>query len=105
MAEGAWAVVLLIGVGTLAERASFLVFGGRLRLPDIVQQGLRYVPAAVLAALVLPGLVQIPAAGGLDLARLGAGVLAAGVAWRTHGALLTLVAGMATLWALRWLGF
>lgn len=104
MVEAAWIVVALIGAGTLLERASFLVFGGRLQLPDVVQQGLRYVPAAVLSALVLPGLVQ-PGSDGLpDAARLAAGVVAAAVAWRTHGALLTLVAGMATLWLLRWLG-
>lgn len=100
----AWIAVAVIGAGTLLERASFLVFGGRLQLPDVVEQGLRYVPAAVLSALVLPGLIQ-PGADGLpDVARLTAGAVAALVAWRTHGALVTLVAGMAVLWLLRGAG-
>lgn len=103
MAEAVW-IVLLIGLGTFAERGSFLLLGGRLRLPDVLQRGLRYVPAAVLSALVLPGLVQPGAAVGMDLARLGAGVAAVLVAWRTHGALSTVAAGMATLWLLRGLG-
>jgi len=103
VAEPAW-VVLLIGLGTFAERGSFLLLGGYLRLPDVLQRGLRYVPAAVLSALVLPGLVQADPGVGVDLARLGAGTAAILVAWRTHGALSTVAVGMATLWVLRALG-
>lgn len=103
MAEAVW-VVLLIGLGTFAERGSFLLLGGRLRLPGMLQRGLRYVPAAVLSALVLPGLVQPGTTAGVDLARLGAGAVALLVAWRTHGALATVAAGMATLWLLRGAG-
>ena len=101
MPEPLWWVVAAIGVGTFAWRGSFLVFGRGLHMPELVRRGLNYVPPAVFAALVLPGLVQWQADGGLDGARLGAGVIAGLVAWRTRGTVATLVVGMLALWALR----
>jgi len=101
MPDPVWWVVLAIGVGTFFWRGSFLVFGRGLHMPDLVRRALSYVPPAVFAALVLPGLVQFQAEGGIDAPRLAAGLLAAAVAWRTQGTIATLVAGMVTLWALR----
>jgi branched-subunit amino acid transport protein len=96
-----WWVIIAIGAGTFFWRGAFLVFGGRLSLPPIVRRGLNYVPAAVFAALVLPGLIEFDASGSLDGPRLAAGVVAALVAWRTHGTIATLAAGMLVLWGLR----
>jgi branched-subunit amino acid transport protein len=66
---------------------------------------LRFVPPAVLAALIAPE-VLMPA-GNLDPTlgneRLLAGTLAWLVAWRTRSTWLTIAAGMLALWALnRW---
>jgi branched-subunit amino acid transport protein len=56
----------LAGVLTYAIRASFLVVAGRMTgLPPVVTTVLRMIPAAALAALVLPGLLR-PDAGGFD---------------------------------------
>ncbi len=58
--------IALAGVLTYAIRASFLVFAGRMtELPPTVTTVLRMIPAAALAALVLPGLVR-PDAGAFD---------------------------------------
>jgi branched-subunit amino acid transport protein len=94
--------IVCVGVLTYLMRLSFLGLDERLRLPTIVERALRYVPVAVLTALVVPTLVA--PAGKLDLAtsnaRLWAGLLAALVAWRTRNVFLTLSIGMATLWVL-----
>ncbi len=96
-----WWVVGLIGLGTFVWRGAFLVFGRGLRMPDLVRRGLNYVPPAVFAALVLPGLMQWQADGTLDTPRLIAGAVAGAVAWRTRGTIPTLIAGMVVLWSLR----
>lgn len=58
--------IVLAGMLTYAIRASFLVVAGRMTaLPPIVTTILRMIPAAALAALVLPGLLR-PEAGALD---------------------------------------
>jgi branched-subunit amino acid transport protein len=94
-----------IGAVTYAIRVSFIALFGRLDdIPPRVERALRYVPAAVLAALVAPALVTVqPDAGGLAVDRLAAGTVAAGVAWRTGDVLATMVAGMGMLWAVRFL--
>ncbi|MFB6204929.1 MAG: AzlD domain-containing protein [Haloglomus sp.] len=97
-----WLVILAAGVGTFLFRASFLFlferFGG---VPPRLERALRYVPAAVLAALVVPALVApdgTPVLLGND--RLLAGALAALVAWRTESVLATIAVGLVALTAL-----
>ncbi|QLC73643.1 AzlD domain-containing protein [Pseudomonas sp. LPB0260] len=99
----AWLIILTIGVGTYALRLSFIEMLGRRSPPPYLQRALRFVPAAVMAALVLPALVNVDGAVDLSLGneRLLAGALAAFVAWRTRQVLLTLAVGMAALWLLQ----
>ncbi|MFB6103030.1 MAG: AzlD domain-containing protein [Haloplanus sp.] len=96
-----WAVVLLVGLLTFAIRYSFIYLLGRVDgVPPRVEHALRYVPAAVLAALVAPAFVDpgpTVTATLLD-GRLLAGVVAAAVAWATENMFATLAAGMLTLW-------
>ena len=98
-----WLTVLVIGAATYGLRVAFLARGTPGALPPLAQETLRFVPAAVLSALILPALLQ--PAGALDLstgnARLLAGILAALVAWRTRNALVTVGSGMAALWVLQ----
>ena len=49
-----WMTFLLIGLGTFAVRLSFIEFYAVLRIPPLFRRALAYVPASVLAALVLP---------------------------------------------------
>jgi len=94
-----WAVVVVAGVGTFAIRFSFLaVFERAGSVPPRLQQALRYVPPAVLAALVFPALVfGGEGSGGAALTPLRtlAGALAAVVAWRTESVLWTILSGLA----------
>ena len=96
-------VVVLAGMLTYAIRASFLVVAHRMTaLPHVVVTVLRMIPAAALAALVLPGLLR-PDAGGLDpVNSIAAGGLAAVlVSLRTRSIALPLAAGLAVVVATR----
>lgn len=96
-----WALFAVMGVATLALRASFMLAQDRLVLPPLLKRALLYVPPAVLAALVAPALFEPSgvAYGPVD-ARLLAGALATVVAWWTKNVLATLATGMTALWAL-----
>jgi branched-subunit amino acid transport protein len=94
-----WVTIIIAGVLTLGIRLSFMVFMGKMQISPMVQQALRFVPVAVLSALIAPALFL--SRGSLDLSfanvRLIAGILAILVAWRTKNTLLTIVVGMACL--------
>ena len=89
-------VVALAGVLTYAIRASFLVVADRMtQLPHTVVTVLRMIPAAALAALVLPGLVRPDAAGFDPLNSIAAGGVAAVlVSLRTRSIAWSLAAGL-----------
>ena len=95
----AWLAILIVGLGTYATRLSFILLFGRREIPGAVRRALRFVPPAVLTAIIFPELL-LPG-GTLDLSlgneRLLAGIAAALIAWRTKNVLLTIVAGMAML--------
>jgi branched-subunit amino acid transport protein len=95
-----WLIIIGIGLGTYALRLSFIHLHGRFSMPEVIQRGLRLVPAAVLAALVAPALVYSDGALAVtsDDPRLLAGLVALLVAWRYQHMLLTLASGMAVLW-------
>ncbi len=98
-----WLTLIAGGVITYAIRLSMIAAWGRVTLPPVLQAGLRFVPPAVLSAIILPEILRRD--GVLDFSlgntRLLAGVIAALIAWRTRNALLTIAAGMAALWILQ----
>ncbi len=98
-----WGLFVAVGIGTFAMRLSFIELYGQLRVPPLVSRALMYVPASVLAALVLPAVVYPGGHEQLDLAnpQIPAAVLAAWVAWKTRNTLLTLAVGMGVLWGLK----
>jgi branched-subunit amino acid transport protein len=94
-----WLVILLAGLLTFGTRLSFILLLNRIRVPMWFMRGLRFVPMAVLSAIILPELATRNSA--LDLSfrnpQLFAGALAVLVAWRTKNVLLTIIAGMVAL--------
>lgn len=98
-----WATMAAMGLVTYLTRLSFIAAWGRLAPPPLLREALRFVPPAVLAAIIAPD-VLMPG-GALDLSpgneRLPAAIVAALVAWRTRSALLTILAGVAALVAAR----
>jgi branched-subunit amino acid transport protein len=97
-----WLIVLGMGIITYAIRLSFIVMGERVQVAAVFRRGLKYVPTAVLSAIILPEILQ--PGGTLDVSggtgRLLAGLIAALVAWRTQNVLWTIGVGMAVLWLL-----
>jgi branched-subunit amino acid transport protein len=94
-----WLVLVFGGLITYAIRLSFIVLLERWQMPAIVQRALRFVPPAVLSAIILPELLmqEGQVVIGMGNLRLLAGVVAALVAWRTKNPLLTVGVGMAVL--------
>lgn len=94
-------VVLIAGMTavTFLIRYPVLALLGKVPLPDPVLRALRYVPPAVLTAIIVPE-VLLPD-GQIEIAYNGylvAGIVAAFVSWRTKSLLLTIILGMAALW-------
>jgi branched-subunit amino acid transport protein len=102
-----WSMFAAVGVGTFAMRLSFIGLYGRLRIPPMLQRALAYIPASVLAALILPAVILPGGHGDFVLAnpQIPAAVAATLAAWKTRSTVLTLVAGMAVLWGLKMLGW
>jgi branched-subunit amino acid transport protein len=53
-----WFVILAAGIITYLIRLSFIIALERLKLPDWFLRGLRYVPPAVLSAIIVPELAN-----------------------------------------------
>ena len=98
-----WAVILIVGALNYLSRLSFIAFFARRTMPPLLARALRYVPAAMLTALILPMVVDVTPRG-LDphLPKLIAAVIATVIAWFKVGTLWTLGVGMAALWLLNW---
>jgi branched-subunit amino acid transport protein len=98
-----WLTMIAIGAATYAIRLSFIALLGQREIPDLLRRALRFVPPAVLSAIILPemlfpgGMLNGSATG----ARIIAGMLAGVVAWRTKNVLLTIVVGMGALYLLQ----
>lgn len=99
-----WLAIFGGGAITLLFRASFVVFADPQKFPVWFRRALSFVPPAVIAALIVPGLVLPPGAKELSLThpRLAAGVLAILVAWKTRNLILTMAVGMGALWLIQW---
>jgi branched-subunit amino acid transport protein len=99
-----WLVLVTTGLITYGIRLSFILLYGKKEMTPRLQQSLRFVPPAVLSAIIFPELLM--PGGQFDFSlgnpRLLAGTLAALVAWRTKNVLLTIVVGMVVLLVLQY---
>ncbi len=102
----AWGTVVAGGAVTLAIRASFIMLPPGTRVPELLQRCLKYVAAAVLPALIVPDVLfrELAPGAAINTYRVIALLVASLVAWRTKSVVGTLVAGMGTLWLLKWSG-
>lgn len=91
------------GLVTFLIRLSFIAFGHHMPDDPRIEAFLRYVPPAILGALVAPEIFMI--GGNLnatpDNPRLWAALIALLVARLTGSVLATIAAGMAALWAIQ----
>jgi branched-subunit amino acid transport protein len=100
-----WLTIIIAGVLTYATRLSFIIFYGKIKMPAMVEQTLKFVPPAVLTAIFFPELLLKNGDLYISLgnARLLAGTLSILVAWRTKNVTYTIVIGMLSLWILQFL--
>ena len=98
-----WFTLIIVGLLTLGIRLSFILLLERWQPPELFQRGLRFVPLAVLSALIFPeifmheGPVTLPP----DIPRLLGALTAVVVAWRSKNIFLTIGAGMLVFYLLR----
>ena len=97
-----WAVIAVVALLNYLSRLSFIAFFARRQVPPLLARALRFVPAAMLTALIVP-MIATPGAGDAGEApmRAVAALVACVVAWLTRSVLGTIGAGMATLWMLK----
>jgi branched-subunit amino acid transport protein len=102
----AFLTILGMGLVTYLTRLAPMQLYTRLQISLWVRQALRYVPTAVLTAIIFTE-VLLPG-GSLDISihngRLLSALLAAVVAWRTGNVLATIAVGMIALWILQAIG-
>ena len=102
MNNNIWPAMIGLGILTFLIRFSFIALLERWQAPQIVQRALRFVPVAVLTAIILPELLLRNGVFYTDVLnpRLLAGIVAVIVAWQTKNVILTIVVGMLVFWVL-----
>jgi branched-subunit amino acid transport protein len=101
-----WSIIIGGLLVTYLIRLSFILLIPFDRFPERIRRGLRFVPPAVLAALITPELLRPGGVWDLSLGneRLLAGLVAIIVAWRTKNIWLTILLGMIAAWMLNGIG-
>ncbi len=100
-------ILLVAGMAavTFLVRYPVLALVSRVTLPQVMLDGMKFIPPAVLAAIIAPAMFM--PAGLLDLslsnAYLIASIAAGLIAWRWRNLLATIVLGMAIFLFWRWL--
>ena len=97
-----WIVMITVGLMTFFIRFSFIAMLERLKLPRNFQRALRFVPIAILSAIIAPelGYSNSQLAISFTNPRLLAGIVATLVAFKTKSVVWTISAGMAIFWVL-----
>lgn len=92
-----------MAIVTYLTRAPLMVLVGKVKLPPRLENYLKYMPVAILTALVVPGLVVKDQQ--LNLAwnnpYLPAALVAGLLAWRTKNVFWAMVSGVGTVIVLR----
>jgi branched-subunit amino acid transport protein len=99
-----WLLIAAVAAATFLLRASFIVFADPHRFPQAFRRALVFVPPAVFAAIVAPGLAMPHGTWDLTLAnpRWIAGAVAMALATRSRHPLVAIAGGLAALWLLEW---
>lgn len=98
-----WLAIIGMGLITYTIRLSLLGLLERVELTAVTHRALKYVPIAVLSAIIMPEML-LPG-GTLDLSwgngRLLAGLIAIAIAWKSKDVLWPVAIGMVVLWLLQ----
>ena len=93
--------VVVVGLGTYASRAVFVLALANRRIPDPIMVALQFVAPAVLAALIVALLTDADGRVAIGLPELGAFLVGGTVAFKTRNHIYTLIAGMGVFWLVR----
>lgn len=98
-----WIILIVIGLLTFAIRLSFIEWLGAKKISPVFTHTLRFVPLAVLTAIIFPEIFMRNGEMALSLSntRMIAGIVSALVALRSKNVLLTIAAGMGVFWILQ----
>jgi len=101
-----WVVIFVVGLLNYLSRLSFIAVFARRRMPPLLGRALKYVPVAMLMALVVPMILGDPVTGNTVALnpKVAAAAIAGAVAYFTRSSLWTIGTGMAALWLLQAMG-
>jgi branched-subunit amino acid transport protein len=100
-----WLAIVAMAIGTQAMRLVPMLAHGRFETPPWLKRLLAHVPAATLAALMIPGSVWLRGDGGgyeVSPERIVALVIAGAVGYKTKSIIVTIAVGLAALWAIQY---
>lgn len=100
-----WVVILAVGALNFLSRLSFIALFSRIEMPRFAARALRFVPAAMLTAIIVPAVVFVAPSTlvfSYTNPKLVAALLASFVAWRTKSAMATMGSGIIALWLAQW---
>jgi branched-subunit amino acid transport protein len=98
---------LIFGMAAVTYFIRIIIFpvSSRMAFPNAIERALKYVPPAVLTAIIFPA-VLMPSGTKLDItlsnAHMMGAIIAGCVGWFSKNLLLTIVCGMAGFWAWQW---
>ena len=96
-----WTVIFAVGVLNYLSRLSFIAFFANRTMPPLLARALKFVPAAMLTALIVPMVVVAPSARPASRStRVSCGGDCGGRRVLRARHVPTLVTGMAALWVL-----
>jgi branched-subunit amino acid transport protein len=100
-----WLTIVAAGLLTFLTRLSFIYLVGRRTMPDWFMRALRFVPVAVLSAIIVPETLTWQGATSLAWRnpQLWAAIVAVLVGLRVKNVLLIIAAGMVAFVAFQWL--
>jgi branched-subunit amino acid transport protein len=100
-----WAVIVAVGALNYLSRLSFIALFAKVPMPARVARALRFVPAAMLTAIIVPAVV-FGSPGVVELGwtnpKVPAVLVASFVAWRYRSVTGTMASGMLALWLVQW---
>lgn len=100
-----WLTICVAGLLTYGIRLSFIYLTGRVTMPDWFMRALRYVPAAVLSAIIVPETLTWQGTTSLNWhnPQLWAAIVAVLVGLRVKNVLAIIAAGMLAFLLFQWL--
>jgi branched-subunit amino acid transport protein len=90
-----WLIMIALAVGTFLIRISFIFLLSNREVHPLIARALRFVPASVLSALVIPQILTRNDSLSISLTNPQL------IAWRTKNVLFTILSGMVVLWLLQ----